>query len=100
MSTVEVEVTPLEGVDLDGAPPCMMTGNWHLLGLARFIGLARLRVCKRPSTHRVRMVCPVHGERLVFLCAWHVKVAKLGLAICRACERDGSARSMGYAGES
>ena len=79
-ATVGIEVTPLEGIDLDAAPPCSMTGNWHLFGLARFVGLSRLWKCGRPATHRVRVTCPVHGGRLVFLCARHVKVVKLGWA--------------------
>jgi hypothetical protein len=97
-AATDVEVDPLEGVDLEAAPPCSMIRQWHLFGLARFLGLGKMRRCGRPSTHRVRVTCQVHGTRLVFLCSRHVPlVAKWGLAGCATCDFRSPLRFGGYA---
>jgi hypothetical protein len=89
-----VEVTALEGVDLDAAPPC---DAW-IVGW--FSGWRRCpeRRCRRASTHRVRAVCPVHGPALRFLCARHVRLLKWRTGACRTCGRDGVVSGVRFGG--
>ena len=82
----EIEVTPLEEIDLEAAPPCSMATQWHLAGLSRLLGRGQRRHCGRPATHRVRVTCPVHGTMLKFLCARHLRILKLGWAGCWTCD--------------
>jgi hypothetical protein len=79
MTAATVEVTELAGIDLDGAPPCETIYQWRWS--------RRVRKCGRPSTHRVRSACPVHGERVRFLCLRHFRLLKLGVFRCLLCDR-------------
>lgn len=102
MSTPQstVEITPLEGIDLDGAPPCDALEAWHLFGLARFLGLAGQRECGRPATHRVRITCPAHGTGTRFLCGRCLRYLNLGLMTCNSCQRGGRDTPVSFAGHS
>jgi hypothetical protein len=91
--TVDVEVTALQGVDLEGAPPCDMKTGWRLFGL---LGRWVYRMCGRPSTHRVKVTCPEHGTRLRFVCERHLRFLKWGWATCWSCDNRNAVRFGGY----
>jgi hypothetical protein len=95
LRAVDVQVSPLEGVDLEAAPPCEMKVGWRRFGL--FGRWMRPRQCGRPSVCRVKAVCPEHGVQLRFLCSWHLRVLKLGAVACWSCDSRSPVR---FAGDS
>jgi hypothetical protein len=91
MPEATVEVTALEGIDLEAAPPCSMITERRTLRLRW-----RRRECGRPATHRVKVTCPVHGTRLRFLCGRHLRVLKWGWASCWTCDSRSTIRFGGH----
>lgn len=66
-----IEVTLLEDLDLEDAPPCEF-----------YPGLDR---CGKPSVVRVRVKCPCGANGLAFLCEACLEVLKTGGAKCLTC---------------
>lgn len=92
---VDVEILPLEGIDLENTPPCegRYIWFWEFRKRAQFRRgedwgeLAR--ACGKPSTSRMRVNCRACGARYsLFLCKLHalgfLRGKKVMCRVCRA----------------
>jgi hypothetical protein len=69
---VTTEVSPLEGIDLEGAPPCGVRDVASRRTVPTRSDLSRMIPCPRTSVCRVSTRCPQCGHcAVVFTCAFH-----------------------------
>lgn len=71
MATV-TEIIPIEGVDLEGVPPCEMMTSF-------------IRRCLKPSMFRIRTVCSCGDKSTLFICIGCRELAVAGLTWCTRC---------------
>ena len=95
---LDAEVLPLEGIDLEGTPPCECehVWVWELGKLARFRrGELIGHPCGKPSAARLRVGCGACGARYtLFLCDRHARGFRRGWRVlCRSCGRSGKCKA-------
>lgn len=75
--SVITEIIPLDGIDLDGTPPCMtMTGR----------SIATARVCRERSAFRIITTCGSCGDKqVIFICVSCREGASAGKGACMCC---------------
>jgi hypothetical protein len=69
--SVTTEITPIEGIDLEGTPPCQVTHN--------------LEPCGNASAFRVVTRCLSCGLATIFICTRCLNLVRVGGGRCTGC---------------
>ena len=68
-----IEVVPVEGIDLDGTPPCAVLHQQQDY---------TWKTCGKPSVYRVITICMACGKSLDFMCQPCLDSLKAGQCAC------------------